>query len=350
MLKPLKKLDIVISIFNQEEIIERVLYGVFKNTTTSFHLILVFDGCSDRTKPRALAYIRKAKPRLLHELTIRDTPNLFELRANNFGFKLAKTDYLITLQDDMIIKEYGWERRLTYPLRAFDDVLAVTARTAQDIQEIGQEGERYMNRASRELGTLPRDIFAVRDVICRGPIAFRTDYLQELNYLNDNYAPGALDDADLSLRAWIQRKWKVGSFWINYLSKQAWSKVNAPDSTMKAWDSWRRNLIRISENFNEYLASGIKHTQDYHIKEKEIDYVVRSQPFAERIRWASHYPLRLDKRSIKMAWRKNKRKTLETVKKPIMGMIGFVFGPRLRKVAAEQGLKKVLVLFLREKK
>ncbi len=135
MSKPLEKLDIMISIFNQEEIIERVLYGVLKNTTTPFNLILVFDDCTDRTKPRALAYIKKTKPRLLNELIVKDTPNLFELRANNFGFRLAKTDYLITLQDDMIVKEFGWERRLTFPLRKFDDVLAVTARTAQDIKK-----------------------------------------------------------------------------------------------------------------------------------------------------------------------------------------------------------------------
>ncbi|HEY4503952.1 MAG TPA: glycosyltransferase family 2 protein [Candidatus Paceibacterota bacterium] len=309
MVKPLLKLDIVITIFNQEEIVEKVLYGIFRNTTTPFNLILVFDGCTDRTKLRALKYLRKAKPSLLQELIVRDTPNLFELRANNFGFKLARTDYLITVQDDMIIREYGWERRLTYPLRKFDDVLAVTARVAEDIDKIGFDMQKQINQMGRELNTLPRNIFAVRDVINRGPIAFRTDYLREIGYLNDKYAPGALDDAEISLRAWLQKKWKVGAYWIDYYSNQAWSKVNAKDSTMNAWEFHKKNKARIYEDFREYLDSRIKHDENIKIEEKEVDYIDNKTIGI----WK--YPLRLDKRAWGYWWRTKKDRIRKKLKK-----------------------------------
>ncbi|MEK9131672.1 MAG: glycosyltransferase family A protein [Patescibacteria group bacterium] len=343
MVKPLELIDIVLSIYNQEEIIERVLYGIFKNTTTPFNLILIFDGCTDRTKPRALSYIKKINGGLLKELIIKDTPNLFELRANNVGFKLAREKYLITLQDDMVIDDYGWERRLTYPLRQFDDILAVTGRGAQNIETIGNGKEKYTHRSAREFGSLPRNMFAIRDVINRGPIAFRTDYLKELQYLNDAYAPGALDDAEISLRAWRDKHWKVGAFWINYISKQEWSKVNAPDSTMKAWESWGRNNNRLYEDFKEYLDSGDKHTSDFIIEEFEIDYSRGLFGFLKRKCLILKYPLRIDMRVIKNRRRLLVRRIIKTSKFPFLELTGYIFGTSFKMRAVEQGFKKALI-------
>ena len=272
-LKLLESLDIVITIFNQEEIIERVLYGVFRNTTTPFNLIIIFDGCSDRTKPRALKYIKKVKPHLLLELIIHDTPNLFELRANNFAFRLAKTKYMITIQDDMVIREYGWERRLTYPLRKFDDVLAVTARIAENIESINNGVQKLVNQKGRELNTLSRNIFAIRDVINRGPVAFNMYHLSKLNYLNENYAPSDLDDADLSLRAWEKYKLRVGVYYINYISPLYWSKGRSNESTMNVPVSIKRNSIKIMNDHKDYLETKIKHNDNILILEKEIDYL-----------------------------------------------------------------------------
>lgn len=346
MIKSLEKIDIVLTIFNQEEIVERVLFGIFRNTTTPFNLIIVFDGCSDRTKPRALKYIKKSRPSLLRELIARNTPNLFELRANNFGFRLAQTDHLITIQDDMIIKEYGWERRLTYPLRRFGDVLAVTARVAEDIDKIGYDMQTQKNQMGRELGTLPRNIFAVRDVINRGPIAFRTNYLKELDYLNDKYAPGALDDAEISLRAWLTRRWKTGAYWINYYSNPAWSKVNAKDSTMNTWEFHKKNKGQIYNDFREYLESGIKHDEDHKIEEKEIDYIHENlKKILRKILWFFLYPLRLDKRALLTHWRVWSRQGAILMKKSLE----LIFTKKFNAISHEHGFKRAVIISLKKK-
>ncbi len=347
--KPLDTLDILVTIFNQEEIIEKVLFGIFRNTTTPFNLILIFDGCSDRTKPRALAYIDRVKPKLLKELITKDTPNLFELRANNFGFKLAKSKYLITLQDDMVIGEYGWERRLTYPIRVFDDVLGVTARIAEDLKPMENWNQQYINRVGRELGILSRDIFAIRDTINRGPIAFRVDYLKELNYLNDRYAPGALDDLELSLRAWKLKKWKVGTFWIKYTSKLEWSKVNSSDSTMKAWDSAKRNERKIVEDFNEYIVSGMRHGEDHILGENNIDYVKGGENVWSSLYWFTKYPLRLDKRVIFNRLKVIRNRLVEAIKYPIMRSIQLVISPELSELIKDEGFKRGIKTFLAPK-
>jgi glycosyltransferase involved in cell wall biosynthesis len=349
MIKPLEKLDILITIFNQEEIIERVLHGIFRNTTTPFNLILVFDGCTDRTKTRALKYLKKVKPRLMKDLVVRDTPNLFETRANNFGFKLAQTNYLITVQDDMVVKDYGWERRMTYPLRKFEDVLGVTARVADDLENVFPWNQQYKNRMAFEFGTLSKDIFAIRDAINRGPIAFRIDYLKSLDYLNDRYAPGALDDLELSLRAWNTRKLKVGAFGINYTSKKEWSKVNAPDSTMKAWDSCARNLIKINDDFKDYILSEVKHDEDIFIGDTNIDYIKNKYTILNKFTWLLKYPLRFDKRVVFNRSRVMFRNMIENFKKPFMRFTQLYISSHLAELIMDNGVKKGMTIFFKEK-
>ncbi len=321
-IKPLNKIDIVISVFNQENLIEKVLYGLFKNTTTPFNLIIVFDGCTDKTEKRAFKYIKRFKPKILINLIETEAPNVYETKANNIGFKLAKEDYMLTLQDDMVINELGWERRLTYPLRKFNDILAVSARHSQDIDSINGENHNYINRMAKELGTLPRNIFAIRDVINRGPVAFRMDYLREMNYLNEDYAPSDLDDADLCLRAWEQKKWKCGAFWIDYISKIEWGKTRSKDSTMYITNPISKNGIKISHDHFSYLASKIKHTENIKIESNEIDYTKFN--LKEKIRYKFiifNYPVKFNRLylrktiiSYKLKFKKSLKKIIDEIK------------------------------------
>ncbi len=275
-MKSLPHLDIVLSVFNQENLIERVLYGIFKNTTSSFTLILVFDGCTDRTQQRAERYIKKYRPKNLKNVVVTTAGNVYETRANNIGFKRAASDFMMTLQDDMVIEEYGWERRLTYPLRKFDDVLAVSSRAALDVVDLSQEMHVYANKAGREFGTLNRTTFAVRDVINRGPVAFNMAHLRKLDYLKDNYAPSDLDDADLSLRAWKKYKLRVGAFWINYLSPLHWGKGRSDESTMNVSKAASKNGKQIMKDHADYLSTKQKHDEDIFIAENEIDYLPKN--------------------------------------------------------------------------
>lgn len=275
-LKKIEKLevvDIVISSYNQEKLIERVLDGIVKNTITPFNFILVFDGCTDNTQMVALNFLdakkRSGQAGKLQNITVRETQNVFETKANNVGFRLVTTPYFITVQDDMVVDEYAWEKRLTYPLRRFDDVFAVTARGAQDLVPTDGFTEKYTLVAERQFG-LPRHIFAVRDVINRGPVAFKTESLKKLNYLNEAYAPYILDDADLCLRAWEKFNWRAGAFWINYVSELSWGKTRAKGSTVNATEVNQRNVERLYKDHREYIEQNVKHSVDYKIDDRDI--------------------------------------------------------------------------------
>ena len=105
-------------------------------------------------------------------------PNVFETKANNIGLREAVGDKVIIVQDDMIIKEFGWNMRMEKPFIAFDDVFAVTARTAhnwvknpnsihygmkEDLDNCWCDVVLHTDHAQRE--NTPRDIFAVRNSV-----------------------------------------------------------------------------------------------------------------------------------------------------------------------------------------
>lgn len=274
MVRPLERIDIVISIYNQEKIIERILAGVCRNTLTPFNLILVFDGCVDQTKPKALAWLEKNRPEHMLELITRDAPNVYETKATNIGLKLGKEDYIITIQDDMEIQEPGWEVRMTYPIRKYDDVFSTGAYVAHDpdYDRFFPPIEHYSRARGRKYFNADRNVFYIRDIAMRSPVAFRADYLRKLNYLNEAYAPSTLDEADSQMRAWDQFGLRSGLYWIDYLSKPSWSKSKSKDSTMNESGNRVRNITRLREDHPGHFAKKESHWEDRPVLESEIDY------------------------------------------------------------------------------
>lgn len=322
MVKPLERIDIVISIFNQEKIIERILSGVCRNTVTAFNLILVFDGCVDKTKPKALAWLEKNRPSHMIELVVRDAPDVYETKATNIGLRLGKEDYIITIQDDMEIQEKGWEVRLTYPIRKYDDVYSTGAYIAHDIdfETFTPEVQRYKRARGRKYFNARRDIFYIRDIAMRSPVAFRADYLRKLNYLDEDYAPCTFDEADIQLRAWEKFNLRSGLFRIDYLSKPSWSKSKSKDSTMNEGGSRVRNVARLRSGHAAYFEKKESHSEERSIPE-EIDYptdfnqaALRGQHFWSDISFARHFV----GTSLNRLWERN----VNRVKKRLRVLLG----------------------------
>lgn len=275
-MKSLSNIDIVISVYNQEKLIPRVLAGVISSTTTPFNLILVFDGCSDQSLSVSRTFIKENRTDLLRSLVILTADNVFETRANNIGFRAAKEDYVITVQDDVIIEEKGWERRLTYPLRAYDDVFAVTSRAALNMQYLaGDIVPRYVDCAGREFWSLPRNTFAIRNALNRGPIAFRADILKQLGYLDEVFAPGQFDEADLVLRAQEQHNMRCGVFSIDYRSDIDWGKTRTGGNIMTSGANTVKNATLLKERHPQLSTDTGNIVEDRIIHESDIDYIIR---------------------------------------------------------------------------
>ena len=270
------------SMFNQEKLVERTLGGIIDSTTTPFNLILVFDGCTDRTEEIALAYIKKRSPALLRDLRTTQAPNVFELKANNIGYRLSSEEYLIYVQDDIVIEEKGWERRLTYPLRAFDDIFAVGSRLALNTV-VSPELPRpvYFDVVGREYFSLPRSRFAIRSTINYAPVAFRMDIVRKLDYLDEVFHPGPFCEVDLVVRAFKEYGLKSGALWIGYRSDVAWGKTRSKDSTADAYAAQVRNMPKFFAKHPDFAYRTAGFVENRIVKDRDIDWRGRD-PLARR--------------------------------------------------------------------
>ena len=224
--------SIILTVHNKDWLIENVLEGIVLNTTEPYELIVVIDGCTDNSE-KVIWETLSGTP---VNRKIIYAPNVFETKANNLGLKIARGDKVIIVQDDMIIREKGWNVRMEKPFKAFSDVFAVTSRTAHnwifnpnskhldmedDLEDCWCDILEHIDHADRK-HTLLRDIFAVRCSVNRGPLMIDHVDLKKLNYFDEVFEPQDMDDHDLCYRAFKELGKVVGAYWIDYVSDDAW--------------------------------------------------------------------------------------------------------------------------------
>ena len=75
---------------------------------------------------------------------------------------------------------------------------------------------------------IPRDTFAIRSTVNRGPLMMDLADLKTLNYFDEAYAPQDMDDHDLMYRAWKELGKVCGCYWIKMQSETEWggTRVN----------------------------------------------------------------------------------------------------------------------------
>ena len=238
--------SIILTVHNQEDIIKDVLEGIEKNTTGSYELILVIDGCTDGTEKVIVDYLDDSS--LSSKVKFKYADNVFETKANNIGLLEAIGKYVIIVQDDMIIRENGWNQRMRKPFDSFDDVFAVTARTAHnyvfnsDSPYLGMKEDidtgwcnivEPCDEANRS--NISRDVFAVRGTVNRGPLMINLEDLKKLNYLDESFCPQDMDDHDLMFRMHKELGKVCGCYWIDFDSEPSWGGTRKETGQPAPW-------------------------------------------------------------------------------------------------------------------
>jgi len=225
------KHSLVLTVHNKEFLIKKVIDGIVNNTTGDYELILVFDGCIDQSEKIASDMLENIDI----DYKILYASDVFETKSNNIGLRECTGRYAIIIQDDMVIQELGWNRRMQKPFLKFDDVFAVTARTShnwiynEDSKHIGMLEnldncycDILIHCDHSDKSNTPRDTFSVRGSVNRGPLMMNLDDLKTLNYFDEEYAPLDMDDHDLMFRARTELNKVCGCYWINYQSESEW--------------------------------------------------------------------------------------------------------------------------------
>ena len=210
---------VAVPVHDQEGIIVRNLQSIFTNTTGSFELLMVFDGCTDASERLVLSYLQSKDwsklPHIHRICVIHQHTSIFETACDNMMFRLAQGQYIVEIQADMQIMTYGYNYILTKPMRIWNDIIAVSGKAAHKYFKWlngNGIGRIYNNQVEEPLHLRyeDMDVFYEWETCNRGPMVLDALKLKELGYLDEqNYVLGD-DDHDLMARAWSQKQWRCG--------------------------------------------------------------------------------------------------------------------------------------------
>jgi glycosyltransferase involved in cell wall biosynthesis len=243
----------VLTTHNKEELIGSVCYGIINNISElTKEIIVVFDGCVDKTEEIVKNILKDVNIKIKYIYT----DDVFEVKANNSGLKEVTSDYVILIQDDMIIKEKDFDKRMLKPFISFNDVFAVTSQTAHNNQLINNNNIITTESADRRLG-YPRDKFAIREIANRGPLMYDYKDLVKLNFFDEDFSPYSYDDHDISYRAYKQLGKVSGLYWIEYDSDPSWGTTRLKNQLLSS-ESHARNSLIIVDRHSDVLNGKIK--------------------------------------------------------------------------------------------
>jgi glycosyltransferase involved in cell wall biosynthesis len=245
-------------VYNQQNIIGNVMNGILTNISDNVKEIwIILDGCTDNSESIILSSLINKRNDLKVNLVYSNNVN--EVIACNIGFKSSECDYILNIQDDMVISEYHFDERLLKPFSVMGNLLGVTGRNAQN-ETIIDNKLRYFNMAGRDAGS-SKNLFAIRDVVVRGPLLLDHSKLAEVGYLDEDFAPIDSDDKDLSFRAY-KRGYVVGSYIVGYRSELMWGTTRRNKESESVWaQSAQKNIKLLMERHHDLLM-GNKHDED----------------------------------------------------------------------------------------
>lgn len=244
-------ISVVLPVHNQQDLIAKVLNSLKANSSGLVkEYIIIIDGCTDNSEVAA----RVATENWPDTINIIQAPNVFEVKADNIGMKASTQPFCVLTQDDIVIEEAGYDARLLEPMMKWDNVFAVGGRMGLDCFIKSDGYLDYCNGASWT-NLMPNE-FAIRDVLNRGPLMLRRYMAEELNWLDEAYAPLAMDDCDICMRAYLEYGWLSGCYPIKFRSDLNWgtTRKNIKSRAIQA-ASELKNTRMFERKYAEALKS-----------------------------------------------------------------------------------------------
>jgi glycosyltransferase involved in cell wall biosynthesis len=217
--------SVIIPVHNQREIITTNLNSLIANIAGTFELFIICDACTDGTLEAVTTWVTTLPPNLytrdilLFSVVVIDQPTpVFETTADNMGFILARGKYVLEVQADMQMIQYGFNRQLERAFATGDDVFAVSGRCAHSFigtTGIGKLGELVEKITQIPLNHLPH--FFMHQTCNRGPLLIHRQRLADLGYLDEQNFWLGDDEHDLMARA-ATHGWVCGYIPIEFIS------------------------------------------------------------------------------------------------------------------------------------
>ncbi|HVU80083.1 MAG TPA: glycosyltransferase [Candidatus Paceibacterota bacterium] len=199
--------SIILTVHDKEKHIVRLLQTLLINTRSypRWDLHIVYDGCNDASRQVAQETLKNF-PVSVYEY---ETPDVWEVKANNYGLKQAQGKYCIILQDDNFIYEEAWLEKMLSWLEEHPKVGILGGLAGVNFFHLDSDPQGPgVNRSAFELHqrldpaiqTELQDYVFEADAVMRGPIILRKALLEKHGYFDEAYAPLYNDDMDYCFR------------------------------------------------------------------------------------------------------------------------------------------------------
>ncbi|HDM32261.1 MAG TPA: glycosyltransferase, partial [Deltaproteobacteria bacterium] len=196
--------SIIMLTFNQLDYTRKCLQSIEKYTRSRYELILVDNGSTDGTVKFLKDY---AKKHANVELIL-NKENLGFAKGNNQGIEKARGDYILLLNNDVVVTE-GWLERMVDYMESNPDVGMVgpLSNNVSGPQKVGgapsgsnlDDIHAFARRIARENADKAEDVMRLVG-FC---LLIRKDVIDLIGPLDENYGSGNFEDDDLCLRSLI---------------------------------------------------------------------------------------------------------------------------------------------------
>jgi glycosyltransferase involved in cell wall biosynthesis len=216
--------SVVIPIHNQETIIVNNVLSVLTYTSGIFELILILDGCTDNTKINLLNFFNSSNLSFFKcckkIIIIQQQTSIFEAGCDNMGSLLASGNYIVEIQADMTMCQYGYNSALSLPFKLLDNIIGVSGRMCHAWNVFsayfGKIGETV--NSPLRINHNDYNTFFSTNTCNRGPLVLDKQKLKECNYLDEKNYFLESSDHDLFLRATTYKNWICGHIPIEFIS------------------------------------------------------------------------------------------------------------------------------------
>jgi O-antigen biosynthesis protein len=245
-----KLVSIIMLTFNQLKITRQCINSLFRYTKHPFELIIVDNGSTYGT----VKYIKKIKSAKI----ILNSKNLAFSKGNNQGIRIAKGDYILLLNNDVVVTD-GWLPRMMECLESDKAIGLVGPQT-----NAACFSQRISNPDYKNLDELKYYAQAFRmkysgnwletHRIIGFCMLMRKEVIEKIGLLDERFGPGGFEDFDYCLRA-RQAGYKImvaGDVYIHHIGGA--SSVNEDFSKFRDRnreifiDKWCRKSLEFLEN------------------------------------------------------------------------------------------------------
>jgi len=255
------------TIFNKAHLIPKLVFGIKDVLGEDDEAVFLFDNCTDNS----FEVFKKVEKFLKCQITtVVSKEELFETKANNRILRMARARIIVLFQDDMVLQDPNMKNKILKIIDKHKDKLGLLgARSGYEWDGKPKYPPKQYKKISNwehldfQYGMrMSEGDFFFKTILNRGPIVFTKSLLDEVGYLDEEFAPQWLDEVDYCCRSQFEFGRKNGIFQCGISSPLKWGATRTNSKLKREMDKlqkdhWGILMERWGEDLKKYYHENI---------------------------------------------------------------------------------------------